>query len=59
MADDTLTTVQIDVATRELLRQLAVKNDRSMAAQLRVMVRQAMLETTTEVTTTENATASK
>lgn len=40
MADEQLTTVQIDVDTREKLRELAQANMRSMAAQLRWIVNQ-------------------
>lgn len=35
-----LTTIQIDVKTREMLRQVASVNERSMTAQLRWMVTQ-------------------
>lgn len=40
MAEEQLTTVQIDVDTREKLRELAQANMRSMAAQLRWLVNQ-------------------
>ncbi len=40
MADNDLTTVQIDRDTLEMLRGIAQSEDRSMAAQLRWMIRQ-------------------
>jgi predicted transcriptional regulator len=40
MADEQLTTVQIDVDTREKLRELAQANMRSMTAQIRWIVNQ-------------------
>jgi hypothetical protein len=37
-----MTTVMVDVETRDLLKELAGKNERSMAAQLRFMVKQQL-----------------
>lgn len=47
MAEDRveMTTVMVDVETRDLLKELAARNERSMAAQLRFMVKQALAAT--------------
>ena len=39
MADNDLTSIQLDIETRDLLRVLAKAEDRSMTAQLRWMVK--------------------
>ena len=54
MADDKekveMTTVQVDTETRNLLKELAAKSERSMAAQIRFMVKQALQHTSLEMT---------
>jgi len=45
-----MTTVMVDTETRDLLKELAAKSERSMAAQLRFMVKQALAHTSLEMT---------